>query len=229
MNEGTLIVVHCYQGDSYQVQSMLDVWTHHERPVLMLSPKDSPVPIDHPQVTNEIAGQVGWKGPHTLRRQVEHWKIAHKTNSSWYLLNDSDSMCLSAQLPEYLFEDPDIFWSNVLCHEGEHLETDQPNFNPPYFVSNSLLCAMIDAAEALEPGDGFLEPHDWGQAIDGFYTHLIRFALDAPWQDYPDGATTWPPGKADLVRDAGLGKRMIHGIKDETTLRTCLLAYNGMS
>jgi hypothetical protein len=223
--QDTLVVVHCYAGDAGQVQSMLNIWTQHHLPVLVLSPENAPVTIDHPLVTNASAGEAGWKGPHTIKRQIAHWKLALETGHDWFLLNDSDSVCLSEDIPEYLFADTTIFWSNVLCHEEEHQDDDQPNFNPPYFLSRQLLTQLIDAAEELEPGDGFLEPHDWGQAIDGFYTYLIRFVLDARWASFPDGATTWPPHKADLLRDALHGKRMIHGVKYQERCEEIRLGY----
>jgi len=44
---------------------------------------------------------------------------------NWVLLNDADSFCLSPELPEYLYREPDTFWCNVLCHENEHQADDQ--------------------------------------------------------------------------------------------------------
>jgi hypothetical protein len=225
VSKDTLVVLHCYAGDEAQVRSMLNIWTHHDLPLLVLSPENAPVTIDHPLVMNATAGEAGWKGPHTIKRQIAHWKLAAETGRSWYLLHDSDSVCLSTDIPEYLYSDPNIFWSNVLCHEDQHQDSDQPNFNPPYFLSRDLLLRLIAVAEDLEPGDGFLEPHDWGQAIDGFYTYLIRFVLDAYWASFPDGATTWPPWKADLLRDALHGKRLIHGVKDAGRLEEIRRGY----
>ncbi len=223
--EDTLVVLHCYAGDADQVRSMLSIWTHHHLPVLVLSPSNAPVTIDHPLVSNAHAGEAGWKGPHTIRRQIEHWKIAADTGHKWFFLHDSDSCCLSPDIPSYLYADSAIFWSNVLCHEYEHQDSDQPNFNPPYFLSRDLLLRLIEAADAIEPGDEFREPHDWGQAIDGFYTYLIRNVLDAPWASYPDGATTWPPQTADLLRDALHGHRIFHGTKDAARLEEYRRAY----
>lgn len=223
--QDTLVVVHCYAGDADQVRSMLKIWTHHQLPVLVLSPENAPAIVEHPLVTNESAGEAGWKGPHTIQRQIAHWQIAADTGHDWFLLHDADSVCLSPDIPDYLYQDRGVFWSNVLCHEGEHQETDQPNFNPPYFLSRDLLLRLIEAARGLQPGDGFLEPHDWGQAIDGFYTYLIRQVLQAPWASFPDGATTWPPWDADLLRDAYHGKRLMHGIKDAALLETIRRGY----
>lgn len=224
----TLVVVHCYAGDADQVRSMLPVWTQHGHPVLVLSPEDAPVEIDHPLVTNASAGLRGWKGPQTISRQLAHWKLAVEHGSDWLLLHDSDSVTLSEQVPEYLYRDAGIFWSNVLCHEEVHQDDDRPNFNPPYFCSREQLERLIAAAEQLNAEDPFIDSYgfDIGQAIDGFYTHLILNVLKHErWGNFPDGATTWPPQHADLERDARRGATMIHGVKTAEQLMRLLLAH----
>src|ERR1051326_8495740 len=207
-------VVHCYDGDKRLVEEFLPEFKHHGTPILVLSPEDRPVEIYDPDVIFASAGLAGWKGAHTIQRQLKHWAIAEAFGADWYLLNDSDSVCITPDLPEYLFYDDLKFWSNVLCHEHEHLPTDQPNFQPPYFCSRRMLRRLL-AAAGNAGGVGeveFREPHDWGNAIDGFYTYLVMNVLRLPYGDYgPDGATTWPPDQADLYRDARRGARLIHG------------------
>ena len=229
MNPDTLVVVHCYQGDTELVNAMLPWFKHHETPVLLLSPADSPVEIIDPQVENASAGEAGWKGQHTLHRQVEHWKLALARPQNWFLLNDADSLCLSPDLPAYLYSDPFKFWCNVLCHENEHLDTDKPNLNPPYFMNRDVLQALVDASESLEiPEEANLEPHDWGQAIDGFYSYLVMNLLHIPYENFPDGATTWPRGVGDLVDQCHTrGARLLHGVKNGTHLGLVKLAYEG--
>src|SRR3990172_8792879 len=98
MSADTLVVVHCYAGDIGRVLTFLPKWLHHGCPVLMLSPEDAPVQIDHPQVTCRSAGLAGWKGEHTIYRQIEHWRIASEFSQRYLLLNDSDSMCLESRI-----------------------------------------------------------------------------------------------------------------------------------
>jgi hypothetical protein len=168
--------------------------------------------------------------------------LEEKPYAHWFLLNDADSMCLDPNIPAYLYEDAGIFWSNVLCHEEEHQEDDHPNFNPPYFCSREVLQKLLDAAEEVK-GDlldtdvvlhnnsedaraayertvsvEYFEPHDWGQAIDGWYTHLVMNVLDLPWQNYADGASTWPKGRAGLFEGVKNGAVMVHGIKTNSDL-----------
>jgi hypothetical protein len=229
MNEDTLVVVHCYQGDQHQVQMLLPNFTHHGCPVLLLSPEDSPVSMVHPQVEYASAGLRGWKGPQTVHRQVAHWKLALARPQSWFFLNDSDSLCLTPDLPGYLYSDSSKLWCNVLCHEDVHLETDQPNLNPPYFMHRRVLEQFVAKADEVSdniPQDAFLEPHDWGQAIDGFYTMMAN-ELQIPYGDFPDGITTWPRGIMGMVDGARYGARILHGVKTRTHLRLVQAAYDG--
>jgi len=230
MNEDTLVVVHCYEGDADQTRILLPYFMHHETPVLLLSPEDSPVVIDHPGITCLSAGKKGWKGRHTLRRQVAHWKLALQQPATWFFLNDADSLCLTAKLPEYLYSDPFKLWCNVLCHENEHLETDRPNLNPPYFMHRDVLQFLVANADLLEERP---EPpkDDMGfgvEAIDGFYTYLVINELNIPYENYPDGSTTWPRGYGDMIEQVrNHGARILHGVKNSTHLNLAQFGYNG--
>lgn len=139
-NADTLVVVHCYSGDEQQVIDFLPVYLHHGSHVLVLSPEDAPVDIRHPMVTCRWAGERGWKGPHTVHRQIEHWKLAAEWPHKFFLMNDADSMCIEPHLPDYLFTDPNIFWSNEI---GTHYL----NYEPPYFFSREILQRLIAIAE----------------------------------------------------------------------------------
>lgn len=226
--DDTLVVVHCYEGDKDQVDTFLPFWLHHGAPVLLLSPADSKVKVEHPGVKYASAGKRGWKGQQTLARQLRHWKLALKEPQNWIFLNDADSMCITPELPDYLYSDPNKFWCNVLCHENEHLESDKPNLNPPYFMHRDVLKALVKAADAIQiPEEANMEPHDWGQAIDGFYSHLVMNVLNIPYEDFPDGSTTWPRGTYDMMEQARTrGARIFHGIKTMSQLGMIHLNYN---
>lgn len=228
MNPDTLVVVHCYEGDAYRVNAFLPWFLHHQCPVLVLSPADSQVRIQHPEVKSRSGGKAGWKGQHTLARQVKHWELALKEKANWFLLNDADSMCITDELPAYLYSDENKFWCNVLCHENEHLESDKPNLNPPYFMSRKILKQLVKASKDFEiPEEANLEPHDWGQAIDGFYSHLVMNVCKIPYENMPDGATTWPRGVGDLVNQARWrGARLFHGVKDMSHMSLVTMEFN---
>lgn len=141
MNDDTLVVVHAYAGDRQQVIDFLPLYLHHGQQVLVLSPEDAPVTdIPHPRVVCRSAGKAGWKGPHTVHRQIAHWKIAAEFPHRWFLMNDADSFCLEAELPRWLYDDPGVFWSNEI---GTHYL----NYEPPYFFSKSVLRQLIAIAD----------------------------------------------------------------------------------
>lgn len=231
MNEDTLVVVHCYDGDRSIVENFMPIWRHHERPILVLSPEDSRVDINDSQVSSRFAGKRGWKGQHTIRRQVEHWRLAldYAPDAKWFFLNDADSMCITPDIGPYVYSDPFKLWCNVLCHENEHQEDDHPNLNPPYFMSRDVLRTLLEEADRLDPElpqDAFTEPRAWGEAIDGFYTHLVLDVLGIPYENYPDGITTWPRGVQDVLQHAlNDGARFVHGLKASAHLSLMTLNY----
>lgn len=239
----TLVVVHCYSGDKAQVEEFLPYWLHHDSPVLILSPADAKVKIEHPEVLNASAGKKGWKGQHTIVRQIRHWKLALKQPQEWFFLNDSDSLCISRDLPDYLYADPYKLWCNVLCHEWEHQEDDHPNLNPPYFMHRNVLEALVkEATNNPELDEAHVTPdHDhsnetpqdntscdmcYWQAIDGLYTNLVINRLQIPYETFPDGATTWPRGLSEMMEAVERrGARFIHGIKHNSQLNALALSY----
>jgi hypothetical protein len=243
----TLVVVHCYAGDQPLVEMMLPYWLHHGHPLLLLSPEDAPVNIEHPGVTCKSSGLRGWKGPHTIHRQIAHWKLTSEESFDYVFLNDADSLCLTPELPAYLYSEPDAFYCNVLCHEFEHREDDHPNLNPPYWMSHETLDKLITAADAVKEATPhlassiddddtayeyhrtveFLEPHDWGQAIDGWYSHIVMNVLGLTWKDFFDGATTWPRGVAGMLAGVDRGARFLHGIKTTVDLQFAMMRYQG--
>ena len=225
----TLVVVHCYEGDKPLVETMLPYWLHHGHPILILSPEDAPVTIEHPNVVCKSAGQRGWKGSHTIWRQLAHWKLTSEESFDYVFLNDADSLCLTPELPEYFYSEPDTFWCNVLCHENEHREDDHPNLNPPYWMSHQTLDKLIAEADSIGEltEDAFTEPRAWGEAIDGFYTHLVLDRLHIPWKDFFDGATTWPRGMNGMLARVDQGARILHGLKNLVDLHFSMMRYQG--
>lgn len=249
MNPNTLVVIHCYEGETPKLQWMLGGWLHHHAPLLFLSPEDAPVQIG--TFPCKSAGQRGWKGAHTWERQRLHWGLALQEPAEWFLLNDSDSFCLTPELPRYLYDGPtEAFYSNVICHEFEHKDTDHPNFQPPYFMHRSVLEAMVaeydtmDLKQIARDHDRDIKLRDpalWSSgsmnasrgvkspkfkdeaAIDTLYTDLIMNRLQIPWYDYPDGTTNWPLLDASVVLDRiDHGARMLHPIKSPDALRECM-------
>ncbi len=72
----------------------------------------------------------------------------------FFLIHDADSIALDAKIPDYLYEDPDVVWSNQVNDAiPEHQETlnkygwPRVAFQPPYFLSRKTIEAMLAIAD----------------------------------------------------------------------------------
>jgi hypothetical protein len=161
----TLVSVHCYAGDKNQV---LDQLPYHRRlghNIVIMSPEDAPVNIVGMDCrTGGLAEWCGWK---SLERQFNHMRQLLDEPYSWYLMNDSDSLCIQSDIPEYLYEDDNVLWSNVeynltTDHGDLHRQYGTPRgygsfphvgFTPPFFMGKSVLRRLL-AMESEFPKDG---------------------------------------------------------------------------
>lgn len=152
MNDSTLIVVHGYAGDADRVRMLMPWFLHHERPVLVLSPEDSP--IKDLGVAGDIryhsVGHRAYIGHLSLNRQYEHLKYLLLQPFDFFLANDSDSFCVLPQIPHYLYADPGTIWSNEVVEPRPH-ESPLPKIamQPPYFFHRSVLEKLINAAPGI--------------------------------------------------------------------------------
>jgi hypothetical protein len=131
MNERTLVSVHGYAGDAHQIKMLMPVYRHHGFPVCVVSPEDSKVTGLGDSSLH--AGRVGYIGFLTWERQVLQMKALLALGYEWHLMNDADSFCFTPQLPEYLFEDKNVVYSNLVDDFRKPGETyyDPQGKNPP--------------------------------------------------------------------------------------------------
>lgn len=171
MNPDTAVVVFGYSGDAHQIFMMLPYYQHHKCPVVIFSPTDRPI-------TRKDSGTVffrhggkdgadrGYVGQVSLDRQaIQMKKLLEEFPQKFFLFNDSDSVCLSPHLPQYLYNAADTVWSNEVS-DMMHVRTDPAYpwprlaFQPPYFLSRESVQAWITAADTVkaDPQTPFL---DW--------------------------------------------------------------------
>lgn len=170
MNENTLVSVHGYAGDSNQVRFMLPYYLHHKCPVVIMSPVDSPITKaligTRSGITLVESGNRAYIGQLSLDRQIEHMKELLKFPQHFFLMNDADSVCLSPQLPDYLYHEPDVLWSNIVSdamHDSKRAaDYKYPHlaFQPPYFCSRGVLEKLLTVADNIkaDPNTPFI---DW--------------------------------------------------------------------
>lgn len=198
VNPDTLVSVHGYAGDANQVKFMMPYYRHHGCPVVVMSPTDSPILEKvigaHPDVTYENGGSRAYTGQLSLDRQIAHLEMLLKHKQRYFLMNDADSVCLSPQLPKYLYDEPDVLWSQVVSDEM-HIRPDPAYpwprlaFQPPYFCSREVVEKLLSVARDIkaEPQTPFI---DWC---------MMAWAVGAqiPYKSYHNGVScpTWTGGR----------------------------------
>jgi hypothetical protein len=147
MNEDTRVIICCYEGDMHQLN--LGAYLQHGCPVTVLSPDDSRAVIDHPGIDCKFGGKRAYTGQDSLDRQHEHLKLMLTYPENFFLIHDSDSVLLDAKIPDYLYAEPDVVWSNQV-DDGipEHQATFPEGWphialQPPYFLSRKSIEAMV--------------------------------------------------------------------------------------
>jgi hypothetical protein len=187
-----------------------------------MSPDDSPITGIGPHWCL-TAGKRAYTGPLSLVRQRLQLQRLLELPFSHYLLHDSDSICLSSTLPDYIFHQ-DAMWSNIVNDQIHIRPADwsypRLAFQPPYFMSRDLLEKFLVQADKSQT-EGLQTPY-----ID-FWMMAVTHEANLPYLGFLDGASCGtPPGTMghklmrELVeRD---GKRFCHSIKDEVVLKDLL-------
>jgi hypothetical protein len=243
MNPDTLVVVHCYAGDRQVVVDKLPVFQRHRRPVLILSPADSQVVINTPGVECRTGGVRGYFGQGSLDRQRIHLKMLLDTPYQWFFLNDADSMCVSRELPGYLYGSHDTLWANVVREPRPHDGAPYPKIalHPPYFAHRDVIARMVAV--------GQIKAHPITPYIDWL---MMALAVEAGvhYQTFPDGVSfpAWKhnsipetsamghnyvhnntgqtDGASKMVRAVRNGANMIHSVKHPEVLAAILQAHD---
>lgn len=245
MNDDTLVVIHAYAGDADVVENALPVHLRHTCPVLVLSPEDSTVNIERKGVFCRSGGKRGYYGQGSLDRQLIHLRMLLETPYRYFLLNDADSLCLSSEIPSYLYEAaPDIVWSNVV-REGRPHPSQYPKvaFHPPYFLTREAIERLV----AIGPS---IKAHPITPFID-WYMVAMTCESGLKYKSYPDGKSfpAWRHGDFPTTlelghdykhepstqggRDGGRkmkqfverGVVMVHSVKHKQVLDSLVLAH----
>ncbi len=232
------VAVCCYAGDSHQVIEALEFFLHHELPLTILSPEDSKAEITYPGVTNRFGGKRAYIGQDSLDRQAEHLRLLLEFPENHFLIHDADSVMLDPKLPDYLFAEPDVVWSNQVNDAiPQHQSTFKygwPHvaFQPPYFLSRKTIEAMLAVKDHPDVRATPVMPF-----ID-YYMVQLTMVAGLPWKRMLD-CISCPvaidlrkvnPPAADLVTyDQGMrialdhvgnkGTSVIHSVKNSVAIR----------
>ncbi len=217
LNPNTRVAVCGYAGDAQQVTSAMRMFTHHQCPVTILSPDDAKIEI--PGVDCRFGGKREYIGQLSLDRQREHLRILAAYPEEFFLINDSDSMCLSPKIPDYLYAEPDFLWSNLI---NDNMEFRQHGyypagfpklaFQPPYFLSKTGINTLLSCVETdnitANPKLAFIDHY------------MVQLAVKAnfPWRNFHDGISCPISGDQNSRRVTWEAVRrqgtiMIHSVK----------------
>jgi hypothetical protein len=213
MNENTLVVACGYEGDSHQIKNNLPYLMHHKCPLLVLSPDDSPIVARNPSIWTRTGGKRAYIGQDSLDRQIAHLKILLEHPFKHFLVNDSDSVCLSPRIPDYVYK-KDVLWSNEVddsFHQRPEADYKFPRlaFQPPYFMSRNVIQGLLSVADRVKanPTTPFIDWCMMAWAVEGGVPHA----------SYPDGISCPSSDNHSLNvmwnAVARNGKIFVHSIK----------------
>lgn len=237
----TVVSVHCYAGtpgeepdkrtglvgDVPLVLEKLPYYQRHGHPVIILSPEDSPVVIDSPGVTCRHGGIRQYVGQESLDRQRTHMKMLLEEPYDWFLMNDADSMCVSRDIPPYLYDDENVLWSNVV--DAAYFDPNPARnptklaFQPPYFASRSVLEKLLAVGPIeADPVTPFI---DWLMVV-------LAIEGGVPFKSFPDGVSfaAWSHGNSrgdvKMVNCVRGGKVMLHSVKHQNVVARVVRAHD---
>jgi hypothetical protein len=119
----TLVVVQSIKKYEAMTFMNLPLWRHHGSQVVIMSPWDSQLVI--PGSLFAFVGEDEWAGAKSIERWVKMlaWcdRECHNKGYRYVLMHESDSVCLTSKLPEYLTapENEEIFFSNEMPENAE--------------------------------------------------------------------------------------------------------------
>src|SRR6266508_4379022 len=98
-------------------------------------------------------GLQSYIGRDSLFRQIRHLQILLEYPFKYYLMNDADSMCISPNLPDYLYNESHVVWSNevsdMMHQRMRGYQYPRLAFQPPYFISRDNIVRMLENAKRI--------------------------------------------------------------------------------
>jgi len=215
----TLILVQAFAPYAEMVARHLPLWRRHGCRVVISSPRNSFCEISGVECVAH--GEEGHAGPVSLDRWKEILRWLWGQPYEFFLMHESDSVCLSDRIPEYLYDNYDTFFSNELL-DNANPPTQQAYCVAPWFFSRGVLRRVNVASEKAAYRPPFHGDRWVGQLLE---------EEGIPHRGFSPGVAcgTLFPGSGDLpiVRSAlRAGASMIHGVKSQIILDELIREFN---
>jgi hypothetical protein len=212
----TLVTVHGYAGDAHQITGNLPSIEHHELPIVIFSPLDSPINKMGPHICRH-GGKRAYTGQDSLDRQLIHMRMMLEYDFDFYLAHDSDSLLLSKEIPEYVYSHPYEVFSNQVIDPRINWPQFGPNFHkplpaiamqPPYFYSRDSLEKMV----AVGPGIKMCPTCPF---IDWYMVQLVYAAKlkHSRFMNCVSCGTSHPEGLDTALKAIAQGANFVHTSK----------------
>jgi hypothetical protein len=165
----------------------------------------------------------------SLERQIAQLRVLLEYPFEWFLANDSDSLCISPKIPEYLYQEPDVLWSNLVPDTMHVRKADYtwPRLaaQPPYFMHRGIVERLVEVAPHVE-SDKQTEFIDWAMMA-------WAVAANIKLKNYRDGVscpTSDHHSRQHMVNCISLaGAVMLHSVKLPQSLQAMVSARHQWS
>jgi len=228
MNENTLVAVSAYAGDVEQVKNNMPLYVHHKCPIVILSPDDAAIERMRGCICM-TAGKKCWAGKLAIDRQIKFLELLAHFPYEHFLFHDADSICLSPELPKYLYDQPDMLWANEVpdTNPGPS-KLPKVALQPPYFFSKKVLLGLVATKDNL-PTSFYgpdITPEGWPMPFPtNCPDHLmLQLACGSgfPYFNFHTGASFETASQFGLDTMAGLvrehGRVLVHSVKKKEAL-----------
>lgn len=216
-NPDTLVVVQAFAPYADMVRMNMPYWKHHGCPVIISSPRDSFCFVENAVCVRH--GEEGHAGPKSLDRwrEILEWMLVQP--QKYFLMHESDSICLDPAIPRYCYKQPDVLWSNEMAENGNP-PTQQFYCVAPWFLSKDTIKKLLGASKHSPDRPPFHGDRWVGQMAE------VSGAPHSLWTPGIGCGTLRPgPELRQVCAAVRAGVVMVHGVKTKEVLDTLLRAY----
>jgi hypothetical protein len=183
------------------------------------------------EIYSHAVGKRAYIGADSWTRQHEHLKFLLSLPQKYFLIHDADSLCLSAVIPQKLYDESEgTLWSNEVTEPRPHA-SPYPKIaaQPPYFLTRDSIHRMLQASPRVpvHPITPYIDFAMLAWACEAGLKHRAFTELE-----HPSNYVFRPTGDDPNIcawqqldyRIRYMGTTMVHPIKTPEQLALCVEA-----